>query len=49
MVKMKLSIFAVIYLASQSSVDRQSLATVRTVMSGAAPLGGSDVERFLLK
>lgn len=39
----------VIYLAQHKSVDETLLKNVRTVMSGAAPLGGTDVERFFKK
>lgn len=39
----------VIYLANEKTVSANDLSTVRTVMSGAAPLGALDVERFQIK
>lgn len=39
----------VIYMAQHKGVEAKTLRSVRTVMSGAAPLGGTDVERFLNK
>lgn len=38
-----------IFLGNHPSVTKDSLANVRTVMSGAAPLGALDIERLLKK
>lgn len=36
----------VLYLGSNDSVNVEDLATVRNVMSGAAPLGAMDIDRL---
>lgn len=36
-------------MAAHKSVKSDSLSSVRTVISGAAPLGAMDVERFYKK
>lgn len=44
-----LLVFVVIYLGHHDAVNPKDLSTVRCVMSGAAPLGALDAERFLKK
>lgn len=41
--------FTVIYLGQYDGVNDRDLQTARLVMSGAAPLGALDVERFFVK
>lgn len=40
---------AVLYLAGNDSVKAEDLASVRNIMSGAAPLGAMDIERLRKK
>lgn len=39
----------VLFLANNDKATKRHLEHVRTIMSGAAPLGASDVERFKIK
>lgn len=39
----------VLFLANSNKTEKRHLEHVRTIMSGAAPLGASDVERFHIK
>lgn len=39
----------VIYLGKSNDINASELATVRLIMSGAAPLGALDVEQFYTK
>lgn len=43
------NLIAVIYLGHHDGVNSKDLQTARIVMSGAAPLGALDVERFYAK
>lgn len=43
------NLIAVIYLGHHDGVNSKDLETARIVMSGAAPLGALDVERFYAK
>lgn len=39
----------VLFLANNDKASKRHLEHVRTIMSGAAPLGASDIERFQKK
>lgn len=41
--------FIVLFMADHNMVQTSHLASVRSVLSGAAPIGGLDVERFMKK
>lgn len=44
-----ITFFIVLFLANHPSVEPKHLKSVELVMSGAAPLGAADAERFLKK
>lgn len=39
----------IIFLSNSNEVKNEHLSSLRMIMSGAAPLGGTDVERFMVK